>query len=269
MKTYFCRPLSIYTHTVTTSPRPFPIEYLETMLRCQALLSVWLLMLGYSTGLVAVDWTAITDGHGNHLPDFSFAGYHSSDLPLPSSISLLVTLNAASGDQTARIQAALDQASAAGGGAVMLGKGNFQISSGLNVSSKVVLRGSGVSSTKFILSKIPNGRPVFNMGNGTNSQIKPSLSSTITNAFVGIGSSVVTINNPLGFHPGQVVFVNRAATAKWIRGNGMADLVRDGKPQTWIGVCIWSAACSWERFLLRTVLTFTSHRSAHLFNSLE
>lgn len=194
------------------------------MLGWQPLLVTWLLMLGYCTALVAVDWTTITDGHGNHLPDFSFAGYHSSDIPLPSSIGPLITLNAASGDQTARIQAALDQVSAAGGGAVMLGKGTFQISSGLNVSSKVVLRGSGVSSTKFVLSKIPNGRPVFNMGNGTNSQVKPSLSSSIVNEFVSIGSSVVTISNSQGFRLGQAVFVNRAATAKWIRDNGVADL---------------------------------------------
>lgn len=214
------------------------------MLRFQSLLATWLLMLGYCTGLVTVDWTTITDGHGNRLPDFSFAGYHSSDIPLPSSIAPLVTLNAANGDQTARIQAALDQVSAAGGGAVVLGKGTFQISPGLNVSSKVVLRGSGVSATKFILSKISNGQPVFNMGNGTNSQVKPSLSSSITNAFIGIGSSIVTISNPQDFRAGQTVFVNRAATAKWIRDNGMSDLVRDGKPQTWIGVCIWSGACS-------------------------
>lgn len=208
------------------------------MLRCKSLLVTWLLMLGHCMGLVTVDWTTITDGHGNYLPDFSFAGYHSSDVSLPSSITPLITLNAASGDQTTRIQAALDQVSAAGGGAVTLGKGTFQISSGLNISSKVVLRGSGVSATKLVLSKIPNERPVFNMGNGSNSQIKPSLSSSITNAFIGIGSSVVAINNPQGFHAGQAVFVNRAATAKWIRDNGMADLVRDGKPQTWIGVCI-------------------------------
>lgn len=255
--------------TVIISPHLFPKGYSATMLQWQLLLVTLLLMLGCSTGLVAVDWTTITDGHDNHLPDFSFAGYHSSDLPLPSSIAPLVTLNAASGDQTARIQAALNQASAAGGGAVMLGKGNFQISSGLNISSKVVLRGSGVFSTKFILSKISNGRPVFNMGNGTNSQIKPSLSSSITNAFVGIGSSVVTVNNPQGFHTGQAVFVNRAATAKWIRDNGMADLVRDGKPQTWIGVCIWSVACGWGRFLPGMILTCVPHRSARLSSSLE
>ncbi|KAG6367476.1 hypothetical protein INS49_001666 [Diaporthe citri] len=74
------------------------------------------------------------------------------------------------------------------------------------------------------------------MGNGTNHLVNPSLSSSITNTFVGIGSSTVAVNNSKGFRIGQTVFVNRAATAKWIRDNGMADLVRDGKPQIWIGV---------------------------------
>lgn len=209
------------------------------MHRLQALVVTWLLMFGYRAGIVTVDWTTIIDGHGNHLPDFSFAGYHSSDIPLPPSIAPLITLSASNGDQTARIQAALNKVSAAGGGAVELGKGTFLISSGLNITSNVVLRGSGASSTKLSVSRMPNGRPLFSMGNGTNSNhVEPSLSSSITNSFVVVGSSVVTIKSPQGFSAGQTVFVNRAATAKWIRDNGMADLVRDGKPQTWIGVCI-------------------------------
>jgi hypothetical protein len=142
--------------------------------------------------------------------------------------------------QTARIQATLDQVSAAGGGAVKLGKGTFTISSGLDLASNVTLRGSGVSSTEVSLGKMPNGRPLFTMGNGTDVEVKPSLSSSITNTFVGVGSSIVTVSDAKGFRAGQTVFVNRAVTAKWVRDNGMADLVRDGEPQTWLGVYVSS-----------------------------
>lgn len=206
------------------------------MYRDQLLLFPWLLMLSYCEGLATVDWTTITDGQGNSLPDFSFAGYRSSDVSLPSSIESLVTLDASSGDQTARIQAALNQVSAAGGGAVKLGEGTFPISSGLDLASNVVLRGSGVSSTKISLSKMSTGRPVFSMGNGTDRKVNPFLSSSITDTFVGIGSNVVTVSDANGFRAGQTVFVNRAATDKWIRDNGMADLIRNGTAQTWIGV---------------------------------
>lgn len=223
-------------------------------------------MLSNCTALATIDWTTITDGQGNHLPDFSFAGYRSSDVSLPSSVASLVTLNAASGDQTGRIQAALDQVSAAGGGAVQLGNGTFPISSGLNISSNVVLRGSGVSSTKLTLSKPFQGQPAFNMGNGTDRKVKPSLSSNISNTFVGIGSSVVTVTDSKGFGVGQPVFVNRAVTAKWVRDNGMADLVRDGKPQTWLGVRISPAGSLWRSFHPPNK---DSHcRSADLYSSL-
>ncbi|KAK7718699.1 hypothetical protein SLS64_002659 [Diaporthe eres] len=84
---------------------------------------------------------------------------------------------------------------------------------------------------------MPNGQqPVFGMGNATNQQVNPSFSSDITNALVGIGSSVVTVKNIKGFRAGQTVFVNRAVTDNWIRDNGMADLVRNESRQEWIKI---------------------------------
>ncbi|KAM0815394.1 hypothetical protein AB5N19_01188 [Seiridium cardinale] len=46
----------------------------------------------------------------------------------------------------------------------------------------------------------------------------------------------MTVQDAGGFQVGQEVFISRAATEEWIRYNGMANLIRDNTPQTWISV---------------------------------
>lgn len=201
------------------------------------LVSTLVTLLGLGACATDVDWTTITNSRGDHLPDFSYCGYHASDDALPSIDSkATIELAVASGDQTSRIQAALDKAAAAGGGVVKLGAGQFSVSSGLVLGNGTILRGSGVGSTTLKLSKLTSGVPALSLGNGTNHRVQPSLSSSIVNDYVGIGADTVTLKSTDGFKKGQSVMVSRTASAKWIRANGMADLVRSGKQQTWIKV---------------------------------
>src|SRR6516165_7310878 len=56
------------------------------------------------------------DARGNRIPDFSTVGYQTGIVPLPDtpggvSVPVQVVLDPSSGDQTARIQAAIDQVS--------------------------------------------------------------------------------------------------------------------------------------------------------------
>ncbi|KAI0160095.1 hypothetical protein GGR52DRAFT_178475 [Hypoxylon sp. FL1284] len=198
---------------------------------------IWLVVFLQCVPASSVDWTSITNSRGDRLPDFSFCGYHASDKALPSnSGSSSVTLQPSSGDQTSKIQEALDKTAASGGGIVELGAGTFHISSGLNITSGTTLRGSGISSTELSVDKLSVNVPVISLGNGTNHQARPLKTTSITNTYVGIGARTVTVESTEGLRQGQEVFVSREATADWIRYNGMADLVRDGKKQTWIGV---------------------------------
>ena len=91
---------------------------------------------------------------GDTVPDFSTVGYHSNEVPLPTAFDVpaIITLSAVggTGDDTARIQAAIDNVSAlplnpAGfRGAVLLEAGEFRVNATLFIrASGVILRGSG------------------------------------------------------------------------------------------------------------------------------
>lgn len=210
---------------------------------------IWLLVLGHVASAANVDWKTITNSRGDRLPDFSFCGYHASDKDLPDATGApLAVVTPKTGDQTAEIQAALDAAAKAGGGIVQLGKGKFRISPGLKIPSDTVLQGSGIPYTTLVVDKMVVGVPVLSLGNSTAAKIVPKQESQITDQCVGIGSSTVTVKSADGLKTGQSVFVSRAVTADWVRHNGMADLVRDNEPQTWINVRLLfcRAATSWS-----------------------
>lgn len=184
-----------------------------------------------------LDWRQVVTARGDRLPDFSFVGYHSSNKSLPAANSAVqVTLQATSGDQTEQIQQALNQTAAASGGVVLLGEGNFTISSGLVVPRNVTLRGSGPGKTHIVsVQNAPVG-PMIMMGDASSGIASELARANIMDSYVPIGTSNLTVDDATGFAAGQSVMVSRAVTAEWVRANGMADLVRDGSEQTWLDV---------------------------------
>lgn len=216
------------------------IPPLTSMLSVKFLVALsWLSAAGQLVLAADIDWESIKNSRGDKLPDFSYCGYRSSDKSLPGSTAASVVVKASSGDRTKEIQAALDSTAASGGGVVELAAGTFRISPGLNISANTRLRGSGVESTTLDVTKLKTaGLPLLSMGNGTNGRIKPSFTSKITDKYVGIGAKTVTVEDGKQFAKGQTVFISRAATEKWVRQNGMADLVRDGEKQTWVPVSL-------------------------------
>jgi hypothetical protein len=80
---------------------------------------------------------------GDRIMDFSSAGYGGGGVAIPE-LPAVQTLKPEPGDNSARIQAALDVASSAGGGAVVLAPGTFEVERAVTITaSDVVLRGSG------------------------------------------------------------------------------------------------------------------------------
>lgn len=85
---------------------------------------------------------------GDHIMDFSYAGYMGGGIPLPR-VPAVQTVAPSGSDDSAAIQRAIDQVSAAPlrngfRGAVVLAPGNFLCGTTLNINaSGVVLRGSG------------------------------------------------------------------------------------------------------------------------------
>ncbi len=99
---------------------------------------------------------------GGYLHDFSYAGYHRGEQPIPTRTENLIDVTAApysadktgQNDSTAAIQSALDAASEAGGGVVFLPAGTYKVAptadgkSALLISGdNVVLRGEGKDKT--------------------------------------------------------------------------------------------------------------------------
>ncbi len=190
-----------------------------------------------SQAIPTIDWRQITSPRGDRLPDFSYCGYHASAESLPSAQSLAaVTLSpqAGGGDDTTRIQDALNTTAAAGGGVVALAAGDFAVSPGLYIPAGVVLRGAGPASTRLAASKLGQD-PLISLGASPPS-VLPVAVADITDRFVPIGASHVTVDDVSGFHVGQSVFVQRLVTSSWVQSDGMGDLVLNGTPETWLKV---------------------------------
>ena len=90
-----------------------------------------------------------TDARGNRIMDFSYAGYGGGGVRLPD-VRNARSLEPTAGDNTLRIQAAIDEVSRlppdANGvrGAVVLQRGTYEVTGQLKIgASGVVLRGSG------------------------------------------------------------------------------------------------------------------------------
>lgn len=111
--------------------------------------------------LFPVDWElGATDDKGRFLHDFSYAGYHRGERPLPHVEGPLFDVVAKFGadssgrkDATPMIQAAIDAAQSAGGGVVLIPEGNYLLQGGLRVGkSGVVIRGEGPEKTRLFFS---------------------------------------------------------------------------------------------------------------------
>jgi hypothetical protein len=214
-----------------------------------------------STAAETVDYKNLKNAKGDKIPDFSFCGYHASDVSLPSlSRAATKTLSSGSGDQSIVIQDALDQVSASGGGVVVLEAGTYVLGSGLVIPSQTTLRGAGVGKTVLTVSSLSAN--AIKLGNQTagGTAIKTAL---ITDAYVPAGTAMVHVNDASGFAVGQHVFIQRAVTAAWVAAMGMDQLVRNGKPQTWLQV-----GYSHGLSIKSTYCLIAVYRWANLFSSL-
>ncbi len=157
--------------------------------------------------------------------DFSSAGYRAGGVKLPSAVAAQ-RLTPAAGDNTARIQAALDQANRA----VVLAAGEYQIAGTLTITrSGVVLRGEKGASIRL------TGQPHrFLEIHGAGTWREEGSPAPILDAYVPAGATTFRVRGASAFHPGDRVLVLRPVTNEWIHFMGMNTLLGDSQPQTWI-----------------------------------
>jgi hypothetical protein len=175
------------------------------------------------------------DAEGNRIPDFSYAGYeYGAD---PPAIPQAVYVDAGrgffmnmGGDDTARIQAAIDQVGARPAGpdgfrgAVVLGTGVFTLGGPIYVNkSGVVLRGSGhgadgaTSTILLATGGNPSARVVLGSGldNGWTDEI-PGTRTSITTTVVAVGSRTFQVADAGRLMFGDNIIIVHALTPAWL-----------------------------------------------------
>jgi hypothetical protein len=171
-----------------------------------------------------------SDAQGNRVPDFSFAGYHQGERAIPR-VPDVERVTPGAGDDTARIQAALDRVAArplsAEGlrGAVALAPGLYDIAGTLYVrASGVVLRGAGAGAdpTTSTILRAPDDRPhqrdviVLGAGDLNLRRLVAAPSRAVTTPRVLVNQTEVEVDDATGLTVGDAVMLTRPSTRAWI-----------------------------------------------------
>jgi hypothetical protein len=179
------------------------------------------------------------DARGNRIMDFSHAGYKGGGVRIPD-VRVARTLKPIAGDNTAHIQAAVDEVSkltvdrSGFRGAVLLERGSYDIDGTIRIAaSGVVLRGSGSGTNETVLRASGPPHRILTVG-GTGTWQPETRRATVTDGYVPAGASTVTVDSAASFRAGDSVVIQRSATEAWIRFMNMDTLTRNGKPQTWL-----------------------------------
>ena len=182
----------------------------------------------------------VPDAQGDRVPDFSDVGYRGGKQPLPD-VPVAVAIQPIAGDNTAHIQAAIDQVSALPPGlegfrgAVLLEAGNYDVSGQLTIAaSGVVLRGAGRGTNDTVLRATGTSQRDLIEVVGTGSQSLTGSTRQMTDKVVPVGARSFRVDSATGFAVGDQVRITRPSTANWISDLGMDSIPPrpDGNPIT-------------------------------------
>ncbi len=171
-----------------------------------------------------------SDEHGNRVPDFSNCGYFGGDKQIPNT-SVRVVVSPITGDETARIQKAIDYVAGllpdANGvrGAVLLLKGEHQIFGQLQITnSGVVLRGQGADTNGTILVAAGiDRRTLIRICGQNNFSSSTNPSWQIADDYVPVGATSFDLKDASGLKIGDTIDIVRPSTKEWIDALGMTE----------------------------------------------
>jgi hypothetical protein len=190
----------------------------------------------------------VPDYKGNQILDFSNAGYQGGGVKIPD-IQAAVVVEPGEGDDTARIQAAIDHVSTLPilengfRGAVVLEKGTYEIEGTLKIqASGIVLRGKGQEVDDSVL--FATGKKKRNVLEFKGSAIAlEEQTTTISELFAPVGTRSFHVEDPSGFNVGDEIIVRRYGNEHWIHEIDMDQIVKDPGPDT-------DGTLQWEPFHL-------------------
>jgi hypothetical protein len=179
--------------------------------------------------------TYVADAKGNRIPDFSFAGYMSGNAPIPD-VPVRIVVPRADGDNTSRIQAALDYVASLPAddhglrGTVLLQDGRYEIAGGLTIAaSGVVLRASGTGATTLVATGHDRRTLISIAGSADRTVAKPS---DIADAYLPVGASTFHMKGA-SVKPGDTVIIRRRCTVDWINALAMDNMGGDRHGFSW------------------------------------
>lgn len=185
---------------------------------------------GTSAASAAPNWISFangrlaygTDAQGNRIPDFSRVGYRNGDAPLPDLPVAATVGPQPSGDDTARIQQAIDQVANSGKpGAVQLTAGAYRLEGTLRISaSNVELRGAGSGSNGTKLVAAGKLHTLVTIA-GTGSRTSAGSAIPVASNYVPVGADRLDVSDASSLHVGDHVIVQRPQEQSWIHAIGM------------------------------------------------
>jgi hypothetical protein len=191
------------------------------------------------------------DDAGNRIPDFSRAGY-GGGAAIPD-VPVRVVVSPGKGDNTARIQAAIDYVSGlkpdADGfrGAVLLLAGRHEVAGQLRLkTSGVVLRGQGQGKDGTQLIATGTDRRTLLRVFGKADLNVASKSHQIAAAYVPVGATKVRLKSADGLRIGDRMRVEHPCTKEWIAAVGM-DRFPSSDQGSWLDWKPGSRDLHWER----------------------
>lgn len=191
-----------------------------------------------------------TTPKGDRIIDFSHAGYKGGGVALPYVPTKLTVHPLGDGkDCTDYIQKAIDMVSALPldedgfRGAVLLAPGRYVCERPLQIKADgVVLRGSGSDKSGSVIVMAGGKHTAIVVNNGLRQRIGNRLGAAspeeesikVVDKYIPAGSCRFTVADASRLSVGDDIEIRKPVTEKWIKFMKMDDLVRDGKPQTWI-----------------------------------
>ncbi len=171
------------------------------------------------------------DARGNRIPDFSHCGYAGGNRPIPE-VPALWVLEAQPGDQTARIQAALDDLARRPAdeqgwrGAILLMRGRYEIAGQLVIrSSGVVLRGQGPGPDgTVLLATGTDRRALVRVAGKSDRTLRTNALWQVADSYVPVGATRCRLQDATGLAPGQRILLVRPSTRAWIERLGVQEL---------------------------------------------
>ncbi|HEX9045936.1 MAG TPA: DUF6298 domain-containing protein, partial [Verrucomicrobiae bacterium] len=163
------------------------------------------------------------DAQGNRVPDFSTCGYAGGDRQIPDAL-VRVVVGPVAGDETARIQRAIDYVAAlpAGSngirGAILLLRGRHEVLGGLEITnSGIVIRGQGAGEEgTTLLAAGMDRRTLIRFRGETDLVTHSNAAWKIADEYVPVGASSFHVRDAAGLTVGNPIRLIRPSTKEWI-----------------------------------------------------